>query len=136
MSFDSSFVGVCTICEIAKHTRVWHEPVELVPAELVRALQRAGLRVVMLPYDPDTAYAEMLEGLDGLVVLQRTHGSDIPPADEDCSRMYSQDGSFGSALAGHARRRAIPTIIVPLDLPEEERNRRIRRLVREIAASR
>jgi gamma-glutamyl-gamma-aminobutyrate hydrolase PuuD len=95
-------VGICT--HLAKiRFGAWDDDAEYLGAEAVRAIQRAGAQVLLIPRDPGLIDepADMLKRLDGLVV--ELPGAAAPPP--------AVDGPlFTETLGAHAERRGVPVL--------------------------
>jgi putative glutamine amidotransferase len=107
-------IGICTVIERARWS-VWDQEAYLLSRSYVRAVQRAGGLVVMIPpdeslhEDPD----EVLDIVDGLVLAG---GADIDPSSYGAERHPETKGTvperdaFEIALARRAMDRDIPLL--------------------------
>ena len=85
-----------------------------VPASYVDSVRRAGGRATLLLPDADASVADLLEGLDGLLLIG---GGDIEPSRSGgaSERVYGIDpvrDDFEFALLGEADRRRMPTLCI------------------------
>ena len=95
-------VGICT--HLARiRFGAWDDAAEYLGAEVVRAIQRAGAQVLIVPRDPELIDrpAEILDRLDGLVVELPAAGS--PPS-------WVDGPLFTETLGSHAERQGLPVL--------------------------
>jgi putative glutamine amidotransferase len=80
-------IGMCTAFERARYG-VWDVDAYLLQRSYVRAVQRAGGVVLMLPPDPDADPDQVLDVLDGLILAG---GRDVDPATYGADRHPDTD---------------------------------------------
>jgi putative glutamine amidotransferase len=108
-------IGLCTPIEAASWG-AWRDfPVALIGWSYVRAVQRAGAVAVLLPPDERADPDELLDLIDGLLLVG---GTDVDPASYGAERdpatrhTTPERDEFELALVGQARARNLPILAI------------------------